>query len=204
MKGRRISDETARIVRELRRRGLSLRKIAQRARISKTSVYRLTKGISWEQHPVQPELAQADQILERGRPEQAVRPIALPEPQVPRAKMGTLDEEKSGLDQLRVCLMQNRILCPVRPEQAAKQQSVCLTVQDSEESELDEAEAYVRRMRFASKLYEQVDFLSLLEAMESKDPLGEYRELRKKTLSLAVIMLRINRMFRSRHSIQPG
>ena len=74
---------------------------------------------------------------------------------------------------------------------------MCLTVQDKEESELDQAEAYVRRMPFASKVYEHIDFVNLLDAMRSKDPLGEYRELRKKALSSAVIMLRLNRMSRS-------
>jgi hypothetical protein len=198
MRGRRVSDETVMLVRELRRRGFSLRGIARRARISKTSVYRLTKGISWERPPVQPICIETEKIATGERTQQGVHLIAAPEPQARQAK--TDDEEKSELDQFRTYLIRNRIMCPPppRPQHAGQQQIVCLTLQDSEESELDEAEAYVRRMPIASKFYDHVDFLSLLQAMESKDPLREYRELRKETLSPAVMMLRINKLLRSR------
>jgi hypothetical protein len=187
MRGRRISDETAEVVRELRRRGVSLRGIARRTKISKTSVYRLTKDIPWEHHSVQPTC-----IATGERTEQAAHLFTATRPQVPPAKMDS--QEKSGLNQLRAYLTQNPILCPVRRDQAQNQRYVCLRVLDSEEAELDEAEAYVKRMPFASELYEHVDFLSLLEAMRSKDPLREYRELRKKTLAPAAMMLRLNRI----------
>jgi transcriptional regulator with XRE-family HTH domain len=71
MKGRKVSDETPTMVRELRRRGLSLRKIAQRAKLSKTSVYRLTKGICWEQNLVQPRYSE----LECVRDERGEQPV---------------------------------------------------------------------------------------------------------------------------------
>jgi hypothetical protein len=156
MKGGRVSDETVMLVGQLGRRGLSLRGIAGRARISKTSVYRLTKRISWEQHPVQPICIETEKITTGRRTEHGVHLVAAPEPQARQAKAD--DEEKSGLGQFRTYLIRNRIMCPVRPQQAAKQQIVCLTVQDSEESELDEAEAHVRRMPIASKLYDHVEF----------------------------------------------
>jgi hypothetical protein len=71
---------------------------------------------------------------------------------------------------------------------------VRLTVQDKEERELDQAEAYVRRMPYASKVYECVEFENLLDAMRSEDPSAKYHELRKKTLSFAVVMLRLEKM----------
>jgi AcrR family transcriptional regulator len=85
MKGRRVSDETIVLVRQLRRRGLSLRGIARRARISKTSVHRLTKG--------------TERIATGDRTGQAVRQFAAPGTQVQGAKID--DEGKSELDQLR-------------------------------------------------------------------------------------------------------
>jgi hypothetical protein len=63
-----------------------------------------------------------------------------------------------------------------------------LRVQDKEESELDQAEAYVRRMPFASKLYESIDFQNRLDSLRSDDPLEEYKKRRKKSLSGIAIL----------------
>jgi len=196
MKGRKVSDQTADMVCELRRRGLSLRKIAQRAKISKSSVYRLTKGISWEQDSVQPKCAEMEKIA---RTKQPARPMAAPEPWVQRAKTETVaDEDKSWLDQARVRAMQNRTSRPVRSEEAVKERYVCLTVQSKEDSELDQAEAYVRRIPRVSRLYELVDFLNRMDAMRTDDPMAKYRELRKKALSSAVMMMRLSEKCGSR------
>ena len=155
VKGRKISDEKALMVRALRRRGLSIRKIAERVKVSRSSVHRLTRGISWEEPPVRP------LDLEIKRPVQ------------PRETEQFVRSKQS----------------PVLPEQAGrKEQQVCLRVQDKEESELDQAEAYVRRMPFASKLYEHIDFQNRLDSLRSDDPLEEYKKRRKKSLSGIAIL----------------
>jgi transcriptional regulator with XRE-family HTH domain len=143
MKGRRASDDTATMVRELRRRGLSLRKIAQRAKVSKTSVYRLTKGIPWEQNSVQRRYLELDRVRDE-RAEQAVRPISVLAPQVPRARIETVSEDESDIDQAEAYLMQNRNL---------------------------------------SLIYEIIDLQNRLDSLESDDPLEEYKRRRKKSLS---------------------
>jgi AraC-like DNA-binding protein len=195
MRGRRVSDETAGMVRELRRRGLSLRKIAQRAKISKSSVYRLTKGISWEQESVQPKSIEMEKIVTGDETEWAARrALAL---RVPRAKLQAAHEDRTWMDVAQAYFMQTRGICPLRPRDAMQEQHMRVTVQDKEDSELDQAEAYVKQMRYASKLYECVDFFNLLDAMRSEDPLEKYHELRKEALSSAVMMLRLNKLRRS-------
>jgi transcriptional regulator with XRE-family HTH domain len=143
MRGRKASDETATIVRELRSRGLSLRKIAQRAKVSKISVYRLTKGISWEQNTVQPRYLELDGARD-WRTERAVPLIPLPPPQVPRARTKTATEDESEIDQAEAYLMNNRNLAP---------------------------------------LYEILDLQNRMASLRSDDPLGEYEKRRKKSLS---------------------
>ena len=196
MKGRRASEETAKMARELRRRGLSLRQIARRAKTLKSTVYRLTKGISWEQESIQPKHIEIGKTVASDGTEASVHPIAAL--QVPRTKMETAGEEKSWPDVAQDYFMQIRATCPLGSGDAAKEQHVRLTVQVKESSELDEAEAYVRRMPYASKVYECVEFENLLDAIQSKDPQATYRERRKKALSLAVVMLRLDKTHRFR------
>jgi hypothetical protein len=69
-----------------------------------------------------------------------------------------------------------------------------ITVQSREESELNEAEALVRRIPRTAKLYQAVDTINLDNAIRSEDPLRTYRELRRKALAPAVRALLRNKM----------
>ena len=64
-----------------------------------------------------------------------------------------------------------------------------MTVQSREESEPDEAEAYVRQIPNAAMMYQSLDTMNLMDAMRSEDPSRTYRELRRKALAPAVKML---------------
>jgi len=194
MKGRKVSDETADIVRELRRRGLSLRQIARRAKISKSTVYRLTKGISWEQaSPVQPRVIEMEKTATDDRTEwTAPRAVGLP---VPRAKMEAADEDRwSWVDEAQSYFRQMCAIVPLRSHDAVQEQHLRVTVSDREESQLDEAEAYLRRTPILCKVYKCLELDNRLDAMQSEDPLRTYSELRRKALAPIVMILRIMKM----------
>jgi hypothetical protein len=200
MKGRKVSDGTARIVRELRHGGFSLRQIARRARTSKSTVYRLTKGISWEEDSLQPKHIETERILTGdGTDETARRAVTL---QVPRAKVEAAGEILSWMDVARTYYVQSRIsrhtqtriISPLRSRDTVQERHMPATVQSREESELDEAKALLRRMPRAAEIYRIIDAMTFGDAMRSKDPLRTYRELRRKALAPAASALLLDKM----------
>jgi transposase-like protein len=112
VKGRKTSDEKAQMVGQLRRKGLSIRKIAGKVKVSKSTVHRLTRGISWEEPPARPVHLEIKRPFQPRDAEtaQLVRPIAAPEPQFPLATIEPVDEEKYELDRAEAYLRQNRNL----------------------------------------------------------------------------------------------
>jgi hypothetical protein len=192
MKGRKVSDDTARIVRELRRQGLSLRQIARRAGTSKSTAYRLTKGIPWEtaqSRPIETEVVMTGDETERA----SLRAVTL---HVPREN-GAAGEERPWIQAAKAArgyCIQRRLTSPLQSPNVAQEQRMPITVQSRDESELDEAEALVRRTPRTAKLYQAVDTINLDNAIRSDDPLRTYGELRRKALAPAVRALLRNKM----------
>jgi hypothetical protein len=194
MRGRKVSDETARIVRELRRQGLSLRQIERRTGVPKSTVFRLTEGIPWELDSLQPRrIGTEATVTDDGTEWASGRTVTF---QVPRWRMETDGEDRPWIRAARA-YAQTRLTSQLRSRDIAQEQHAPVTVQTREESELDEAEALLRRTPRVAKLYQTIDIMNLGEAMRSEDPLGTYRELRRKALAPAVRELLRNKM---RHS----